>query len=138
MADVTSKPVAPATPPKPVDPVIKKPVTATVTQPPGGQVPGGQVTEVHKKDAESNILNQAEAAQQAHVREGVGGIKIPLDYNYSIEQGSHKLTVSVENGLSYNFHVVCSGCDWEGRYLTQSAAESAAQEHLALKFPIRG
>lgn len=134
MPDQVKTPVPTAPPPqKQPDPVIKTPVTATVTQP-----PGGAVTHATKTEAEANIINQAEAAQQAKVREGVGDVKIPTDYKFMIEQGIHKVTISVENGMDYNFHVVCAGCAWEGRYLHQDVAEDAAKMHLEIKFPVRG
>lgn len=122
------------------DPVIKSPVTASVKQP-----PGGQVTEVHKKEPEANVINQAEAKQQAEKQskttqavKGVGDVEVDPNYSYEVEQGIHKLTVSPQIGLTYNYFVLCSGCAWEGRYLTSADAESACQQHLALKYPSRG
>lgn len=98
----------------------------------------GQVTQAGSTDVAANTLNQAEAKEQANMREGAGGIKVPLDYHFMVEQGRHKVTAVVEQGLNYNFHVVCEGCDWEGRYLTKDTAEEEARDHLVRKFPSRG
>lgn len=94
----------------------------------------GQVTQA----SSTSTVNQAEAQQQANMRVGTDGIQVPIDYNFSVEQGNHKVTVVVEQGLNYNFYDLCEGCAWEGRYLHQDAAEDAAKEHLAIKFPSRG
>jgi hypothetical protein len=110
------------------------------TTDPVQQPPGGQVTEVMSKDPQANILNAAEAGAQAKRGAATTGLVPEPDPNYTfeIEQAPHKLTVKVEKGLTYNYHVVCQYCGWEGRYLYQEEAEDAAKDHLQRKFPRRG
>lgn len=103
-------------------------------------MPSGKMGRVTNSDSTSSTgaLNQAEAQQQDLVRAGTEDIQVPAAYKFIVEQGSHKVTVVTEHGLNYNFHGVCEGCGWEGRYLLQSDAETGAKQHLALKFPSRG
>jgi len=104
------------------------------------QPPGGDVTEVMSKDPKANIINQAEADSQKKRSAATTGLVPEPDPNYKfeIEQGAHKVIAKVEKGLTYNYHVVCEYCAWEGRYLYQEEAEDAAKDHLQRKFPRRG
>ena len=100
-------------------------VTETIQQP-----PGGNVTEVHDKSEEANILNQAEAEQQAIQQAATETQPLDKDYIYTIEQGHHKVIIVPQQGLTYNYFAHCQ-CHWEGRFLTSSDAENAAKSHIS-------
>jgi hypothetical protein len=100
------------------------PVTATVQQPPSGV----DVKASTNTTAEANVLNQAEAKEQANVQADKT-VDAKEGYIFKLEQGRHRLVIGPEHTGVYNFLARCS-CGWEGRFMTSDLAELTAKKHV--------
>jgi hypothetical protein len=97
------------------------------------QRPGDKVTEVHDKSVEANIINQAEAAEQALASLATDRASalenVDKDYKFMIEGKDHKVIILPEQGLTYNYRATCS-CHWSGHFMTVELAERTAHKHI--------